>query len=47
MLQAVIIDGWACCPIHKTKLCRVGERVRARDIRLWCKQCRAEIEFDI
>ena len=36
MLKAIIIDGWACCPLHKTKLCRVGEHVRARDIKLWC-----------
>ena len=46
MLKAIIVDGWACCPYHGTKLCRVGERAVAREIKLWCKQCRAEIEFD-
>ena len=46
MLKAIIIDGWACCPLHKTKLCRVDVGACAKGIKLWCKQCRAEIEFD-
>ena len=46
MLKAVIIDGWAYCPLHKTKLCRVDVGACAKGIKLWCKQCRAEIEFD-
>ena len=47
MKHAIIRDDWALCPIHGAKLCRIEPDGRARGIKLWCKQCRAEIHFEL
>ena len=46
-MKAVIErDGWAYCPLHLTKLCRVTELAMAKGVMLWCNRCHGEVELD-
>ena len=44
---AIIKDGWALCPVHWIKLCKVDDGAKANGVKVWCKLCKEQIKLEI
>ena len=44
-----VTNGWLTCPVCKRnkRLLRVSPTTEAKDLRVWCKDCKSEIILDI
>lgn len=43
----MIIDGWYCCPKCKKKLFKLKDGFIAKNIEVYCRQCRIKIDVNI
>lgn len=43
----MIIDGWYCCPKCKKKLFKLKDGFIAKNIEVYCRQCRIKIDVEI